>query len=78
MSADRTVRWDIELPIHIRGDELVTQIDNDSYRYVGIAVNAVNSDEEPGQVIALTLVEARDLHAALGAALAAAQFPTKS
>lgn len=71
MSAARTVRWDVELPVNMRGDELVIRIDEDSYRYVGIALD----DDAAGEYrIALTLVEARDLHAAL----ADAQFPTKS
>lgn len=76
MRVGRTVRWDLEVPLD-SSVELVTRISKDSYRYVGIALDALDGVEEGQHRIALTLVEARELHAALGAVLAAENFPTK-
>lgn len=59
---------------------LVTRIERSAGKesYFGIALDLTDDHTEGSYRAALTPAEARNLHSALSAALADAQFPTKS
>lgn len=74
MSAERSVRWDIEIP-DTADAALVMRVISGPRVYLGVALDLHDGVEEGRYRAALTPAEAHELYAALGDVLA--EYPTQ-